>query len=69
VTDARPADAAGRHAVPDRLFRATQCHQCQRTLCEVTEDAIRPGQVVAIKCSRCKAMNYLMGRADVADHL
>lgn len=65
MSEARPVSAAGRHAVPDRLFRATQCHACQRMICEVTEDAVRPGQVVAIKCHRCKAMNYLMGRSDV----
>lgn len=61
----RQAEAAGRHAVPDRLFRATQCHHCQKIICETTEEAVRPGQVIAIKCSRCKSMNYLMGRADV----
>ena len=45
-------------------LEATQCHTCKKLLCENTRDAIRPGKIVAIKCGRCNAMNYLMGATD-----
>lgn len=48
-------------------LEATQCHTCKKLLCENTRDAIRPGKIVAIKCGRCNAMNYLMGPTDAGD--
>ena len=61
----RSASPSGEPGVAARRLEATRCHSCKKLLCESTRDAIRPGQVVAIKCGRCNAMNYLMGPTDV----
>lgn len=50
-----------------KKLEATECHSCGKLLCENTRNAIRAGQIVAIKCGRCNAMNYLMGASDVEE--
>lgn len=45
-----------------RRLEVTKCHQCNRVLCENTRDALRPGEMVAIKCGRCNTMNYMLGQ-------
>lgn len=45
----------------DRL-ESFRCRQCQRLLFKVTtQDLMKPGEVLEIKCSSCKTKNYLMG--------
>jgi phage FluMu protein Com len=43
-----------------------RCRSCTRLLCKNTRNALRPGQMIEIKCSACNAVNFLMGRPDVA---
>jgi phage FluMu protein Com len=38
-----------------------RCNRCSRTLCRTTRDAIQAGAVVAIKCSRCDFLTYMIG--------
>lgn len=67
MIDARTADADRKSERPAHRLEATQCHTCKKLLCENTRDAIRPGKIVAIKCGRCNAMNYLMGTTDAGE--
>lgn len=34
---------------------------CQKLLCEMHEDAIRPGRIVRVKCKDCNALNSFAG--------
>lgn len=40
----------------------TRCRQCARLLCKNTREALRPGQLIEIKCASCNVMNFLVGR-------
>lgn len=48
-----------------RELTTIRCAQCGRTVCKATKDAVRAGEVIEIKCSRCNQRNYLMGAIDV----
>ena len=47
-----------------RELAAVRCSGCGRIICKRSDaDAIRPGQMIEIKCG-CNQMNYLMGTID-----
>jgi phage FluMu protein Com len=43
----------------------TRCRQCSRLLCKTTREAVRPGQMIEIKCNSCNTLNFLVGRPDL----
>lgn len=49
-------------AVTDRQWEEVRCRTCKRLLCKTTVHPLRPSEIVEIKCAKCDALNYLMGR-------
>jgi phage FluMu protein Com len=48
-----------------RTIRWTEmrCDRCHRLLQKVEDQALRPGKRLEIKCTHCKLVNYLVGKA------
>lgn len=63
VADVEPDRPASTSGV---AWENTRCRSCTRLLCKNTRDALRPGQMIEIKCGHCNTVNFLMGRPDVA---
>lgn len=38
-----------------------RCRQCRRLLARNTRSALRPGEMLEIKCGHCNVRNYLVG--------
>jgi phage FluMu protein Com len=52
--------------VREREWEQTRCRECGRLLCKNTRDALKPSQMIEIKCGGCNVLNYIVGRLDVA---
>jgi phage FluMu protein Com len=51
--DARPTE---------RKWEEVRCRSCKRMLCKTTAQPLKPSEMIEIKCVKCDALNYLMGR-------
>lgn len=45
----------------ERAWEDVRCRQCRRLLAKVTKRALRPEELVEIKCPSCNTRNYLAG--------
>jgi phage FluMu protein Com len=66
VPGRREADAEASTFVREREWEQTRCRECGRLLCKNTRDALKPSQMIEIKCGGCNVLNYIVGRLDVA---
>jgi len=48
-------------------WEPVHCRKCKRLLCRVTPAALRTGEMLETKCSKCGSLNYLVGSAPVAE--
>jgi phage FluMu protein Com len=46
--------------------RRVACCECKKTLAYADPDPVRGGKEIEIKCWKCNAMNYLIGRDEAA---
>lgn len=45
-------------------WEVVRCRQCRRLLARNTRAALRPGEMLEIKCGSCNTMNFLVGVTD-----
>jgi len=51
--------------VTDRRWEEVRCRTCKRLLCKTTVSSpLRGAEAIEIKCAKCDALNYLMGRPE-----
>lgn len=48
-----------------KTLEEVRCQSCTKLLCKrSTNAALRPGELIEIKCAKCNTVNYLMGQPD-----
>jgi hypothetical protein len=49
----------------ERQWEEVHCRTCKRLLCKTTGGSpLRSAEAIEIKCAKCNALNYLMGRPE-----